>query len=344
MQRCRSIVETGITLLWRARSFRDVVVIRFFGVPFLFLTICPHGTAETIKLKNGSVVQGSIVEMNETDVVVDTADMGQVRLKRRAVESITDGPGVAGSGGEAKPTSPVNININNSQQNDQKVVQKNEQRVEQHVEQNVEGGERPEKKAKEREWAQGFYGRLAAGGGSFTATPPKGDWPSSGATKEVGGTGIGAVWDLLGFRSASWWSASLIGAGGNESEDAYSRDFTFVGARFDANFLRQRLGGDALSQLSLGGAIGSASMTFEKNSEDLAEFSGGGYAAFAGYDYLGWRHLGFTAQAFYWSAQLTEAELDNAAAADGVSDFTKDGAIRASGAGLTAGIYWNVDL
>lgn len=46
---------------------------------------------EEVILKNGTVLSGSIVQMTETDVTIDTADMGQVVVKRRTVQSISDG-------------------------------------------------------------------------------------------------------------------------------------------------------------------------------------------------------------------------------------------------------------
>ena len=46
--------------------------------------------AETVTLRNGTVIVGSIVEMTETEVVLDTADLGRMRLKRRTVRNIAD--------------------------------------------------------------------------------------------------------------------------------------------------------------------------------------------------------------------------------------------------------------
>ncbi|MCX6127032.1 MAG: hypothetical protein NTV34_20095, partial [Proteobacteria bacterium] len=77
---------------------------------------------ETITLKNGTVLKGSIVQMTELDVTIDTADMGQVLVKRRTIQSINDNVQVsdvpvaspAAAPVSAQPGSLVNINNNNN--------------------------------------------------------------------------------------------------------------------------------------------------------------------------------------------------------------------------------------
>ncbi len=79
---------------------------------------------ETIILKNGTVLKGSIIQMTENDVTIDTADLGQMVIKRRAVQSINDGvvttePATTqnlANGGAANPPM-VNINNNNNNNN-----------------------------------------------------------------------------------------------------------------------------------------------------------------------------------------------------------------------------------
>jgi preprotein translocase subunit YajC len=46
---------------------------------------------EVVTLKNGSVLKGSIVQMTENDITIETSDMGQVVVKRRAVQTLNDG-------------------------------------------------------------------------------------------------------------------------------------------------------------------------------------------------------------------------------------------------------------
>jgi hypothetical protein len=76
--------------------------------------------AETIQLKDGTIIRGSIATMDEQVVTIDTSDLGRVTIKRRNIQSIRDG---VESPANSKPDAPVNmnININNQQSNDQKM-------------------------------------------------------------------------------------------------------------------------------------------------------------------------------------------------------------------------------
>jgi sRNA-binding regulator protein Hfq len=47
-------------------------------------------TGETITLKNGTVLKGSLTSMNENEVVLQTADMGTLTIKRHTIRSIND--------------------------------------------------------------------------------------------------------------------------------------------------------------------------------------------------------------------------------------------------------------
>ncbi len=58
-----------------------------FGV----LAIASAGRGETVYLKNGTVLQGAIVEMSETNITLSTSDLGTIIIKRRSVASISDG-------------------------------------------------------------------------------------------------------------------------------------------------------------------------------------------------------------------------------------------------------------
>lgn len=46
--------------------------------------------AETVKLKDGSVIHGSIVQMTQTALTIETADMGQIQIRRRAIQGFED--------------------------------------------------------------------------------------------------------------------------------------------------------------------------------------------------------------------------------------------------------------
>ena len=46
--------------------------------------------AETIYLKNGTILKGAIVEMSETNITLSTSDLGTVIIKRRSVAKIQD--------------------------------------------------------------------------------------------------------------------------------------------------------------------------------------------------------------------------------------------------------------
>lgn len=90
----------------------------------LLLVSSAWSYAESILLKNGTTIKGSVVEMNETDATVDTADMGRIVIKRRAIQSMTDGvdnptsPAVAGAPANAAPSAmPLIVNNNNNNNN-----------------------------------------------------------------------------------------------------------------------------------------------------------------------------------------------------------------------------------
>lgn len=90
-----------------------------FGLlSFLALLSYEPVEAETVRLKNGTVLNGAIVQMTETDLTIDTADMGQVVVKRRAIAGFSDDP-TFGGGAPAAATAPAApaIAINNNNNN-----------------------------------------------------------------------------------------------------------------------------------------------------------------------------------------------------------------------------------
>ena len=91
--------------------------------PLFWITLATIGPTtlaftETIVFKNGSTIKGSIVEMNETDITIDTADMGKVIAKRRTVQSIVDGaePPITAAV-QAGAATVINNNNNNNNNN-----------------------------------------------------------------------------------------------------------------------------------------------------------------------------------------------------------------------------------
>ena len=50
-------------------------MLKYAAVLFLFFSSISF--AETVYLKNGTVLKGVIVEMNQTDLIIDTAENGQ---------------------------------------------------------------------------------------------------------------------------------------------------------------------------------------------------------------------------------------------------------------------------
>ena len=46
--------------------------------------------AESVKLKNGSIVQGTIEQMSPTDIIINTPNLGKISIKRNNVESISE--------------------------------------------------------------------------------------------------------------------------------------------------------------------------------------------------------------------------------------------------------------
>lgn len=102
--------------------------IRILNIAMTGALLVPASVAltETIVLKNGSVIKGSIVQMTETDVTIETSDMGQVVVKRRTIQSINDGVVSTPEVGVAQPPvvatspaagAPLVINNNNNNNN-----------------------------------------------------------------------------------------------------------------------------------------------------------------------------------------------------------------------------------
>lgn len=96
-------------------------VAKSIGVAGIFLIPPAWSYAESILLKNGTIIKGAIVEMNETDATVDTADMGRIVIKRRAIQSMSDGVDTPTSPAQSlqpsTPASAVPMIVNNNNNN-----------------------------------------------------------------------------------------------------------------------------------------------------------------------------------------------------------------------------------
>jgi hypothetical protein len=276
--------------------------------------------AETVKLKNGTVLKGVIVEMNQTDLVIDTAEMGRVTVKRYTIQNITDDSSSGSSG--------TVINVNNSNHVEQKNQQTNSQVN------NQSGRERDET----RRWRQGIQGRflISQEGASFKQKSEALDFPKSY-------TGID--WDLIGFRSESWWAIYLNVA--SQSTTRNSMDYTLGGAglRLDWNAFKS-VNGDTLSLVYFGLGVGSGSIAME--STDLSgrklsyELSGTRTSLRIGYDYFWGRYWGLSAFASVNSATYDDVsyKVDGVA----VSDASAEDEVSVSSSSFGLGLLWNVDL
>ena len=307
------------------------------------------GLSETVILKNGNVLKGSIAEMSEENLIIDTADMGRITVKRRAIQSIRDGDEGLATQTEQKG-GPVNININNSQTNDQKVDQKSDQKVTQ----NQEVSERNEqqtgvKEDKKRDWQSGVFGRLTLGVGS-TSLKFNGKDIKEGPFADFGANG-GMHWDILGYRSDSWWSLSLFGesyfiASQGQFNDL-KRSASFVGGRADLNFFRKVNSNGGLSQYYFGIALGTADASLENKSgsDSKIKFSGNATGIAFGYDYLSGSRLGFTVGLSAFSAELDKLEVgDKKTSLNLPSIADSKDKLELSGACFFAGLLYNFDI
>jgi hypothetical protein len=276
--------------------------------------------AETVRLKNGTVLKGVIVEMNQTDLVIDTAEMGRVTVKRYTIQNITD-DNAAGSSGTV-------INVNNSNHVEQKNQQTNSQVN------NQSGKDHDEA----RRWRQGIQGRFLVSqeGASFKQKSEALDFPKSY-------TGID--WDLIGFRSESWWAIYFNVA--SQSTTRNSMDYTLGGAglRLDWNAFKS-VNGDTLSLVYFGFGIGSGSIEME--STDLSgrkltyELSGTRTSLRIGYDYFWGRYWGLSAFASVNSATYDDVSYE----VDGVkvNDASVEDEVSVSSSSFGLGLLYNIDL
>lgn len=276
--------------------------------------------AETVKLKNGTVLKGVIVEMNQTDLVIDTAEMGRVTVKRYTIQNISD-DNASGSSGTV-------INVNNSNHVEQKNEQTNSQ-----VNHNS-GKDRDEA----RRWRQGIQGRfiISQESASFKQKSEALDFPKAY-------TGID--WDLIGFRSESWWAVYLNATSQSTTRNSMDYNLGGAGIRLDWNAFKS-VNGDTLSLLHFGIGVGSGSIEMETT--DLSgrklsyELSGTRTTFRIGYDYFWGRYWGLSAFGSINSATYSDVSYK----VDGVkiNDASVEDEVSVSSSSFGLGLLWNVDL
>ncbi|WP_218110205.1 hypothetical protein [Oligoflexus tunisiensis] len=279
--------------------------------------------AETVKLKNGSVLKGVIVEMNQTDLVIDTAEMGRVTVKRYTIQNISDDASTGSTG--------TVINVNNSNQ----VEQKNEQTNSQVNTQTMQGGKDQEEP---RRWRQGLQGR-------FLISQESARFKQKSETLDFPKNYSGLDWDLIGFRSESWWAVYLNLVTQSVTRDSVDYSLSGTSIRLDWNAFKN-VNGDTLSLVYFGIAVGTGYL--ETETTDTAgrklsyELSGTRTSLRLGYDYFWGQYWGLSAFASISGTALEGAtyKIDGVAATDTVAQ--EEISVNASSFGL--GLLYNFDL
>ena len=161
----------------------------------------------------------------------------------------------------------------------------------------------------------------------------------------------GMHWDILGYRSDSWWSISFFGESfevPNQREfSQFKRSSDFTGGRVDFNFSRKVNSNDNISQFYAGISFGNATASLEpKNADELGiDFSGSATGIALGYDYLVGKRLGFTIGLSAFSAKMVKLELGGKKTSlplPSIAD-SKD-KLELSGSSFFAGLLYNFDL
>ncbi len=276
--------------------------------------------AEVVKLKNGSVLKGVIVEMNQTDLIIDTAEMGRVTVKRYTIEKISDNA-------ESQPSAAGTvINVNNSNQVEQTNNQVNNQ--------TTDSGQ---VKDEARRWRQGIQGR-------FNISQESVDFKREAEVFDYPKSYTGVNWDLIGFRSESWWAIYFEVSSQSMTQDDV--DYRVGGGmvRLDWNAIKS-VNGDTLSLAYFGVGFGSGS--FEAETTDLngsktsVKFSGPRATLRLGYDYFWGKYWGLSAFAAAHRATFNKVTYQ----IDGidVSDDSMD-EVKANSTSFGLGLLYNIDL
>lgn len=279
--------------------------------------------AETVKLKNGSVLKGVIVEMNPTDLVIDTAEMGRVTVKRYTIQNISDdaAPGASGTV----------INVNNSNQVEQKNEQTNSQ-VNTQTRQDGKDQDEP------RRWRQGLQGR-------FLVSQETANFKQKSDTLDFPKSYSGLDWDLIGFRSESWWAVYVNVVAQTTSRD--SVDYSLGGGiiRLDWNAFKS-VNGDTLSLVYFGIGVGSGSLEMETTDEAgrkiTSELSGTRTTLRVGYDYFWGRYWGVSAFASVNNMTLDDIsyKIDGI---EGIETEVQD-KVEVSSTSFGLGLLYNIDI
>jgi hypothetical protein len=276
--------------------------------------------AETVKLKNGTVLKGVIVEMNQTDLIIDTAEMGRVTVKRYTIQKIGDDEAASpGAGGTV-------INVNNSNQVEQTNSQVNNQ--------TADSGK---DKTEARRWRQGIQGR-------FNFSQEAVDLKQKNEILDFPKSYTGVNWDLIGFRSESWWAVYFEVSSQSMTKD--NVDYRVGGGiiRLDWNAIKS-VNGDTLSLAYFG--IGLGSGTYEAETTDLngsktsVKFSGNRATLRLGYDYFWGKYWGLSAFAAAHTATFNKVtyQIDGIDVADESMDE-----VSAKSTSFGLGLLYNFDL
>jgi hypothetical protein len=155
----------------------------------------------------------------------------------------------------------------------------------------------------------------------------------------------GLDWDLIGFRSESWWAIYLNTSVQSITRNSVDYAYGATSLRLDWNAFKT-VNGDTLSLLYFGLGIGSSQLEMETT--DLTgrkltyELSGTRTSLLVGYDYFWGRYWGLSI-----FASVHNAELDNHIhKVDGVEikNETEHKSISASGTSFGLGLLYNFDL
>ena len=284
----------------------------------VILLMSQSAWGETVELKNGTVLKGVIVSMDENDLVIDTAEMGRVTVKRYKVKSISEG--------DSSEDGKTIINVNNS--NNVKQEQNNQQT--QNVDVNTDKGE-------DKRWRQGIQGRFMVGSESA-----KFDEDSDG-TLDYPKSYSGLDWDIVGFRSEGLWAIYLNVSSMSSEKDKLKYTLSGVTIRLDFNLFKQ-VHGDAMSLFYIGVGVGNGSLSVESESDDgtktEAELSGSRTVLKVGYDYLMGEHWGLTINGSASTNSLDELTYkvnDMETSSNAVSET------KISTTSIAAGLIYNFD-
>lgn len=175
--------------------------------------VTPLTYAETVTLKNGTTLRGSIVQMNDVDLTIETADLGQVVVKRRAIQSIQDVVPAAetpAASAKTEGSTVQNLNLNNNVIPNQNQMQPGYTPApiapkEEPAQENAKSG--PTRPPSDQDTlVDNSEGSLLYGHLSFGMVKTSSRFLGGG---DVGTSGK-ATWSLIGYRSPSSLYVNLL--------------------------------------------------------------------------------------------------------------------------------------